>query len=94
MVNDKYWLWLTLKKSMNPAKITVLLDRFENDIEKIYDADVYDEINEINIREKRELLNKSTDEAEKVIEKTEYFVYCGFFITHLWIERFAQRSKG
>ena len=26
--------------------------------------------------------------------KTEYLVYCGFSITHLWIERFVQRPKG
>ena len=32
--------------------------------------------------------------SEKVMEKTEYFVYCGFFITHLWAERFAQNPKG
>ena len=28
------------------------------------------------------------------MEKTEYFVYCGFFITHYWVERFAQIPKG
>ena len=28
------------------------------------------------------------------MEKTEYFVYCGFFIMHLWIERFVQMPKG
>ena len=33
-------------------------------------------------------------DPEKVMEKPEYFVYCGFFITHLWIERFAQIPKG
>ena len=32
--------------------------------------------------------------SEKVMEKTEYFVYCGFFITHFWGERFAQSPKG
>ena len=32
--------------------------------------------------------------SEKVMEKTEYFVYCDFFITHIWIERFAQIPKG
>ena len=26
--------------------------------------------------------------------KTEYFVYCGFFITHYWTERFVQIPKG
>ena len=28
------------------------------------------------------------------MEKAEYFVYCDFFITHLWMERFAQIPKG
>ena len=28
------------------------------------------------------------------MEKAEYFVYCGFFIRHLWGERFATRPKG
>ena len=31
---------------------------------------------------------------EKVMEKTAYFVYGGFFITNLWGERFVQSSKG
>ena len=31
---------------------------------------------------------------EKGMEKTEYFVYCGFFITHLWDERFTQNPEG
>ena len=30
----------------------------------------------------------------KVMEKSEYFVYCGFFITHDWVKRFAQITKG
>ena len=28
------------------------------------------------------------------MEKTEYLVYCGFFITHYWAKRFAQIAKG
>ena len=32
--------------------------------------------------------------SEKVMEKAEYFVYCDFFIRHLWMERFAQIPKG
>jgi len=31
---------------------------------------------------------------EKVMEKTAYFMYGGFFIMHLWGERFAPRPKG
>jgi len=32
--------------------------------------------------------------SEKGMEKAECFVYCGFFITYFWSERFAQRPKG
>jgi len=32
--------------------------------------------------------------SEKVMEKSECFLYCDFFITHLWDERFAQIPKG
>ena len=28
------------------------------------------------------------------MEKTEYFVYCGFFMAHLWGKRFAHIPKG
>ena len=32
--------------------------------------------------------------TEKVLEKTEYFVYCGFFKMNFWDERFVQIAKG
>ena len=32
--------------------------------------------------------------TEKVLEKTEYFVYCGFFKRNFWGERFVQITKG
>ena len=32
--------------------------------------------------------------TEKGLEKTEYFVYCGFFKTNFWGERFVQIPKG
>ncbi len=70
MDNLKYWVWLTVKESMNPYKITALLDKFGS-IEEIYDADTYIDIDGIEFREKRELLNKSLDDAEEVIEKTK-----------------------
>ena len=28
------------------------------------------------------------------MEKAEYFVYCGFFITHYWSKRLGQIAKG
>ena len=32
--------------------------------------------------------------SEKVMEKTAYFVYGGFFISHFWGKRFVQIPKG
>ena len=68
MENLKYWVWLTSKKYMTPYKITTLLEHF-NDITEIYEADVYDDMQDIGLKEKRELLNKSLDSAELIIEK-------------------------
>lgn len=70
MDNLKYWVWLTIKKSMNPYKITSLLDKFGS-IGEIYNSDAYIDVEGISFREKKELLNKSLEQAEKVIEKTE-----------------------
>ena len=70
MDNLKYWVWLTSKKTMNAYKITVLLEHFDN-IQEVYDADVYEGIDEINLKEKRDLLDKSLSVAEKIIEKME-----------------------
>lgn len=70
MENLKYWVWLTTKSYMNPYKVTTLLEHF-GDITKIYEADVYEDMEDIGLKEKRELLNKSLENAKKVIEKTE-----------------------
>ena len=32
--------------------------------------------------------------SDKVMEISEYFVYCGIFIMHRWKKRFAQSAKG
>ena len=32
--------------------------------------------------------------TEKDMEKAEYFVYCDFFIAHLWGESLAHNPKG
>lgn len=68
MENLKYWVWLTSKRYINPYKVTTLLEHF-NDITEIYEADVYEDMQDIGLKEKRELLNKSLDLAEKIIEK-------------------------
>ena len=68
MENLKYWVWLTTRRYINPYKIATLLEHFE-DIKEIYTADVYENMEDIGLKEKRELLNKSLDEAERIIEK-------------------------
>lgn len=70
MDNLKLWVWLTTKKYIDPQKITALLSHFGN-IEKIYEADLYENIEGLGIREKRQLLNKSLSHAEKIIEKVK-----------------------
>ncbi len=64
----RLWVWLTSKRYITPQKITALLSRFDN-IEEIYEADTFENVEGIGLREKRELLNKSLDAAERIIEK-------------------------
>ncbi len=68
MDNLKLWVWLTSKRFIDAQKITALLSRFDN-IKEIYEADLYEDVEGIGLREKRELLKKSLDGAEKIIEK-------------------------
>lgn len=63
-----YWVWLTSKRYITPHKITTLLEHLGN-VRTIYESDSYPDIEGIGMKEKRELLNKSTDNAEKIIEK-------------------------
>ncbi len=70
MSSLKYWVWLTSKRTINAHKIMLLLEHFD-DIYDIYDAEAYDGIDEINAKEKRELLDKSLLKAEKIIKKVE-----------------------
>lgn len=70
MENLKYWVWLASKRTMNAYKIMLLLEHFDN-IQEIYDADVYDGIDDINLKEKRDLLDKSLFHAEEIIEKMD-----------------------
>lgn len=65
-----YWLWLTSKQVINPTKITCLLERFET-IEDIYNAKEYNNIQSINAREKKALMDKSLDKAEKILKRTQ-----------------------
>lgn len=70
MDNLIYWVWLATKRYMTPYKITTLLER-HGDIRAIYDAEDYVLADNIGEKEKRVLLDKSLDEAEKVINKVE-----------------------
>ena len=70
MGNLKLWVWLTSKKFITPEKITALLSHYDN-IEEIYEADRFENVEGIGLREKRDLLNKSLDTAERIIEKVK-----------------------
>lgn len=68
MGNTELWVWLTSKEFINSGKVTSLLEHFDS-IEEIYNADFYDDITGIDEKEKRDLLDKRLDGAEKIIEK-------------------------
>lgn len=65
-----YWVWLTAKRYITPYKITTLMERF-GDVRAIYDEEAYDGMEGIGAKEKRELSDKSLDDAEQIIRKTE-----------------------
>lgn len=66
--NKLYWLWLTLKRRIRPAKITALLDFFDN-IEEIYGAESYDGILGADKKLIRELMDKDLSHAKRVINQ-------------------------
>ena len=68
MGNTELWVWLTSKEFINSGKVTSLLEHFDS-IEEIYNADFYDDITGIYEKEKRDVLDKRLDGAEKIIEK-------------------------
>lgn len=68
MEHKLLWVWISIKPGMNAAKITNLWDSF-NTIEDIYEAEHYDNIEGIGESDKRELSDKSLDEAKRVCEK-------------------------
>ncbi len=79
--NTLKWVWLTTLKGMTPEKIYLLLEKF-GDINEIYDksADDYRDIEFIRQADIKELCNKNTDIAQKVIKRTED--YGGYVITY------------
>lgn len=66
------WVWLTTMRRIHSTKITCLLDRFDN-IDEIYAAgrEDFEELSFLNRAEIDELCNKSTENAEKIIDRTK-----------------------
>ena len=70
--NTLKWIWLTSMSGMNSAKITSLLNVFDG-IEEIYcaSADDFKNIDLIKESDIKQLVNKSTAAAERILKKLE-----------------------
>ncbi len=70
--NTLKWIWLTSMSGMNSAKITSLLNVFDG-IEEIYcaSADDFKNIDLIKESDIKQLVNKSTATAERILKKLE-----------------------
>jgi len=68
MKNRKYWVWLSLALGVATSAHQRLLPAFDNNIENIYNSSE-DELKGLRLspRQKSALLDKSTDEAERII---------------------------
>ena len=60
-----YWVWLTVKKCITPAKVTLLLEYFGS-IEEIYFSKYFNNIYGINDKDKIALMDKDLSEAKHV----------------------------
>lgn len=69
MEHSLYWLWLTVKKCITPAKAALLMEYFES-IEDIYFSKNFNSIYGISDKDKSELMDKDLSEAERAAEKT------------------------
>lgn len=65
-----YWLWLTGTGYFSASKITCLFDVFD-DIEDIYKAKSYDNVNNLTERDKKTLMDKNLDGAKAILETTK-----------------------
>lgn len=63
-----HWIWLTTKKNIASAKITMLLEHFK-EIDSIYKSRSFKNIKGISDKEKNELLDKDLSEAERIVER-------------------------
>ena len=70
MRNDLYWMWLTLKSSVNAGTAAALLDRFGK-AEEIYKSKSYSDIQGIGKEALEQLADKSLDAAEKIAERID-----------------------
>ena len=69
MNNTKYWIWLSLALGVASSAPHRLLEAFNGDIGRLYSADEND-LKSIRLtdRQYNALLNKSTDEAQRIID--------------------------
>lgn len=65
MINGVFWVWLTLKKSASPRKISILLDFFDT-AEDIYRSRDYSSVPGIDDDLLNELMDKDLIKAEKI----------------------------
>ena len=65
MINGVFWVWLTLKKSVSPRKISILLDFFDT-AEDIYTSRDYSSVPGIDDELLNELMDKDLIKAEKI----------------------------
>lgn len=63
-----YWLWLTTKQGITPAKITILMEYFET-IESVYISKSFNNIYGITDLDKNKLCDKDLSNAKRVVEK-------------------------
>lgn len=63
-----YWLWLSLKPSVSPLQIAVLIKHFRS-AEAVYNAKSYDGIIVPGTKGIRELSDKSMNETERVLSR-------------------------
>ena len=65
MIGGVFWVWLTLKKSITPRKISMLLDYFDT-AEDIYKAKDYSAVPSIDTKASGELMDKDLSGAVRV----------------------------
>ncbi len=70
MRNDLYWIWLTLKNKIQSRVMVNIVDYFGS-VEEIYKCTDFSPFTGISAAGEKQLLDKSLDEAEKIVRRTE-----------------------